>query len=304
MLRHLSNGNEVLLRQKFDIETTLEDIEIRRATHLNGVPTMWMALCNHPDIQKRDLSSLVACSSGGAALPVEIAERWEQLTGKVLRSGIGMTETSPAAATQPITRPGKIGSSGVPLPGVVIEIVALDDPRHVLALGQTGEIRIKGPNVVAGYWNRPQDTAESFIDGFWLSGDIGYMDEDGFLFVVDRKKDMIISGGFNVYPRMIEEAIYEHPDVEEVIVIGVPDAYRGEAAKAFVKLRSGAAGLTLEALRAFLADKIGKHEMPAALEIRPSLPRTNVGKLSKRDLMEEERAKNERTETRALPEAS
>jgi long-chain acyl-CoA synthetase len=304
MLRHLSNGNEVLLRQKFDIETTLEDIEVRRATHLNGVPTMWMALCNHPDIQKRDLSSLAACSSGGAALPVEIAERWEQLTGKVLRSGIGMTETSPAAATQPITRPGKIGSSGVPLPGVVIEIVALDDPRHVLALGQTGEIRIKGPNVVSGYWNRPQDTAESFIDGFWLSGDIGYMDEDGFLFVVDRKKDMIISGGFNVYPRMIEEAIYEHPDVEEVIVIGVPDAYRGEAAKAFVKLRGGASGLTLEALRAFLVDKIGKHEMPAALEIRPSLPRTNVGKLSKRDLMEEERAKNEHARTRALPEAS
>jgi len=299
MLRHLSNGNEVLLRQKFDIETTLADIEVRRATHLNGVPTMWMALCNTPGIEKRDLSSLVACSSGGAALPVEIAERWQQLTGKVLRSGIGMTETSPAAATQPITRPGKVGSSGVPLPGVVIEIVALDDPRRVLPLGETGEIRIKGPNVVSGYWNRPQDTAESFVDGFWLSGDIGYMDEDGFLFVVDRKKDMIISGGFNVYPRVIEEAIYEHPDVEEVIVIGVPDIYRGEAAKAFVKLRAGASGLTLDALRAFLADKIGKHEMPAALEIRSSLPRTNVGKLSKRDLTEEERAKNH-----ALPEAS
>ena len=152
---------------------------------------------------------------------------------------------------------------------------------------------------MSGYWNRPQDTAESFIDGFWLSGDIGYMDDDGFLFVVDRKKDMIISGGFNVYPRMIEEAIYEHPDVEEVIVIGVPDTYRGEAAKAFVKLKGGASGLTLEALRAFLADKIGKHEMPAALEIRTSLPRTNVGKLSKRDLIEEEREKS-----RALPEAS
>ena len=221
---------------------------------------------------------------GGAALPVEIADRWQQLTGKILRSGIGMTETSPAAATQPIARPGKRGSSGVPLPSVVIEIVALDDPRRVLPLGQTGEIRIKGPNVVAGYWNRPQETAEGFIDGFWLSGDIGYMDEDGFLFVVDRKKDMIISGGFNVYPRMIEEAIYEHPDVEEVIVIGIPDAYRGEAAKAFVKLNRGAAGLTLETLRAFLTDKIGRHEMPAALEIRSTLPRTPIGKLSKKEL--------------------
>lgn len=299
MLRHLSNGNEVLLRQKFDIETTLEDIEIRRATHLNGVPTMWMALCNHPGIEKRDLSSLVSCSSGGAALPIEIVERWEQLTGKTLRSGIGMTETSPAAATQPIARPGKVGSSGLPLPGVVIEIVALDDPRRRLPIGETGEIRIKGPNVVSGYWNRPQDTAESFVDGFWLSGDIGYMDADGFLFVVDRKKDMIISGGFNVYPRVIEEAIYEHPDVEEVIVIGLPDAYRGEAAKAFVKLKTGATPLTLEALRAFLADKIGRHEMPAALEIRTLLPRTTIGKLSKRELVEEERDKS-----RALPEAS
>jgi long-chain acyl-CoA synthetase len=298
MLRHLSNGNEVLLRQKFDVETTLEDIEVRRATHMNGVPTMWMALCNYPEIGKRDLSSLVSCSSGGAALPVEIAERWEQLTGKILRSGIGMTETSPAAATQPITRPGKAGSSGVPLPSIVIEIVSLDDPRRVLAIGETGEIRIKGPNVVSGYWNRPQDTAESFVDGFWLSGDIGYMDSDGFLFVVDRKKDMIISGGFNVYPRMIEEAIYEHPDVEEVIVIGVPDSYRGEAAKAFAKLKAGAAPLTLESLRAFLSDKIGRHEMPAALEIRDALPRTTIGKLSKRDLVEEERSR------RALPEAS
>lgn len=290
MLRHLSNGNEVLLRQKFDVETTLDDIEIHRATHLNGVPTMWMALCSHPDIHKRDLSSLVSCSSGGAALPVEIADRWQQLTGKILRSGIGMTETSPAAATQPIARPGKRGSSGVPLPGVVVEIVALDDPRRVLPIGETGEIRIKGPNVVAGYWNRPQETAEGFIDGFWLSGDIGHMDEDGFLFVVDRKKDMIISGGFNVYPRVIEEAIYEHPDVEEVIVIGIPDSYRGEAAKAFVKLRAGAAGLTLEALRAFLTDKIGRHEMPMALEIRGALPRTSIGKLSKKELIEEERS--------------
>ncbi len=303
MLRHLGNGNEVLLREKFDPDTTLDDIEIRRATHLNGVPTMWIALCSHPDLLRRDLSSLVSCSSGGAALPVEVGERWERLTGKPLRSGIGMTETSPAAATQPILRPGKPGSSGVPLPGIVIEIVALDDPRRVLPIGERGEIRIKGPNVVRGYWNRPQDNAEAFVDGFWLSGDIGYLDEDGFLFVVDRKKDMIVSGGFNVYPRMIEEAIYEHPDVEEAAVIGIPHHYRGEAAKAFVKLRQGAAPLSLDALRAFLADKIGRHEMPAALEIRAALPRTSVGKFSKRDLVEEERRKFEPRQA-ALPEAS
>jgi long-chain acyl-CoA synthetase len=290
MLRHLSNGNEVLLRAKFDIEQTFRDLEVMRATHLNGVPTMWIALCN-AGIEKRDLSSLVSCGSGGAALPLEVEQRFETLTGKRLRSGIGMTETSPAAATQPIARPGKPGSCGVPLPGVTIDVVALDDPRRVLPLGETGEIRIKGPNVTRGYWNRPDESAETFIDGRFLSGDIGYMDEDGYIFVLDRKKDMIISGGYNVYPRIVEEAVYEHPDVQEAIVIGIPDSYRGEAIKAFVTMKPGAPDLTLETLREFLADKIGRHEMPATLELRATLPRTAVGKLSKKELVEEERLK-------------
>jgi long-chain acyl-CoA synthetase len=142
-----------------------------------------------------------------------------------------------------------------------------------------------------GYWRKEVETETAFVDGFFLTGDIGYMDEDGYFYIVDRKKDMIISGGFNVYPRVIEEALYEHPDVEEAIVIGVPDAYRGEAAKAFVKLRAGAAPFSLEEARAFLADKIGKHEMPAAIEFRAALPRTAVGKLSKKELVEEERRK-------------
>ena len=290
MLRHLSNGNEVLLRAKFDVEQTFRDIEVKRATHLNGVPTMWIALCN-AGIENRDLSSLVSCGSGGAALPLEVEQRFETLAGKRLRSGIGMTETSPAAATQPIVLPGKPGSCGVPLPGVYIDVVALDDPRRVLPLGETGEIRIKGPNVTRGYWNRPEDSAETFIDGSFLSGDIGYMDEDGYVFIVDRKKDMIISGGYNVYPRIVEEAVYEHPDVQEATVIGVPDSYRGEAIKVFMTMKPGAAELTLETLRAFLADKVGRHEMPAMLEIRTALPRTAVGKLSKKELVEEERQK-------------
>jgi long-chain acyl-CoA synthetase len=152
-------------------------------------------------------------------------------------------------------------------------------------------MRIKGPNVFKGYWNRPEETAASFVEGFFLTGDIAYMQDDGYVFLVDRKKDMIISGGFNVYPQVVEQAIYEHPDVEEAMVIGVADAYRGEAAKAFIKMRAGAQELTLEALNKFLADKIGKHEMPGAIEIRPALPRTSVGKLSKKELVEEERSK-------------
>jgi long-chain acyl-CoA synthetase len=203
-----------------------------------------------------------------------------------------MTETSPAGTSLPRDFAHKPGSCGLPLPGIEMDIVALDDNRRVLAPGQTGEIRIKGPNVTRGYFNAPEETAAAFVDGWFLTGDIGYMDEDGFFYVVDRKKDMIISGGFNVYPRAIEEAIYEHGAVAEVIVIGVPDSYRGEAAKAFVQLKPAAEPFTLEQLRAFLADKLGRHELPAQLEFRHALPKTAVGKLSKKELIAEERQKS------------
>jgi long-chain acyl-CoA synthetase len=159
--------------------------------------------------------------------------------------------------------------------------------------------------VFAGYWNKPEESKASFVDdGYFLTGDIGYMDENGYLFLVDRKKDMIISGGFNVYPRAIEEAIYEHPDVEGVIVIGIPDDYRGEAAKAFIKMRAGKAPLTLEAVREFLVTRVGKHEMPAAVEIRDSLPQTSVGKLSKKELVEEERRKYQAMKAQATSSAA
>ena len=291
MLRSLAEGNELLLRVRFDVATTLNDIEVKRATVFPGVPTMWIALANTPDIDKRDFSSLRYAASGGAALPVDVADRFQKLTGQRLGGGWGMTETSPAGTAMPREWSGKAGSVGLPLPGIVMDIVALDDPRRRLKPGEKGEIRIKGPNVTKGYWNAPEETAAAFVDGYLLTGDIGYMDEDGYFYLVDRKKDMIISGGFNVYPRTIEEAIYEHPAVAEVIVIGVPDGYRGEAAKAFVQLKADAKPFTLDELRVFLADKIGRHEMPAHLEFRDALPKTAVGKLSKKELVEEERHK-------------
>ena len=291
LLRGLQEGNELLLRARFDVATTLADIEVKRASVFPGVPTMWIALANTPDIDQRDLTSLRSVASGGAALPVEVAERFQKLTGQRLGGGWGMTETAPAGTAMPREWTGKSGSVGLPLPGIMMDVVALDDPRCVLAPGTKGEIRIKGPNVTRGYWNAPAETAAAFVDGYLLTGDIGFMDEDGYFYLVDRKKDMIISGGFNVYPRTIEEAIYEHPAVAEAIVIGVPDAYRGEAAKAFVQLKAGAVSFSLEELRAFLADKIGRHEMPAHLEFRDALPKTAVGKLSKRELVDEERRK-------------
>jgi len=255
------------------------------------VPTMWIALANTPDIDKRDLTSLRYVASGGAALPVEVAERFHKLTGQRLGGGWGMTETAPAGTAMPREWTGKAGSVGLPLPGIVMDVVALDDPRRVLPPGTKGEIRIKGPNVTRGYWNAPAETAAAFVDGYLVTGDIGFMDEDGYYYLVDRKKDMIISGGFNVYPRIVEEAIYEHPAVAEAVVIGVPDAYRGEAAKAFVQLKAGALPFSLDELRVFLADKLGRHEMPAHLEFRDALPKTAVGKLSKRELIDEERRK-------------
>ena len=179
----------------------------------------------------------------------------------------------------------------MPLPGVELQVVSLDDPHQLLATGEVGELRVRGKNVTAGYWNTPKENAAAFADGFFLTGDVGYMAEDGYFYIVDRKKDMIISGGFNVYPQMIEQAIYEHRAVGECIVLGIADEYRGEAAKAFVTLKPGADEFTLEELVMFLKDRIGRDELPAALEFRDELPRTSVGKLSRKELRDMEKNK-------------
>src|SRR5689334_17589732 len=284
LLSSLRRGNLISLHQRFDVEAVMRDIEVKRATAFPGVPTMWIAIAALPDLDKRDLSSLVSVGSGGAPLPVEVARILEQRVGMKLKSGWGMTETCSPGTAHPKEGPDKPGSIGLMLPGIELDVVSLDDPTKVMPVGETGEIRIKGPNVTTGYWNRPKETAEAFVGDRFLTGDIGYMDADGYFYLVDRKKDMIISGGFNVYPQMIEQAIYTHPAVQEVIVIGIPDDYRGEAAKAFIKLRSDAMPFTLDELRAFLTGKLGKHEIPAAVDFVDELPRTPVGKLSRHEL--------------------
>jgi len=284
LLGSIKHGNLISLHQRFDVGAVLRDIEVKRATAFPGVPTMWIALANDPTLESRDLSSLASAGSGGAPLPVEVAKVFERKTGLTLKSGWGMTETCSPGTSHPPTGPDKPGSIGLMLPGIELDVVALDDPSRVLPPGEVGEIRIKGPNVTRGYWNRPQETAEVFVGDRFLTGDIGYMDADGYFYLVDRKKDMIISGGFNVYPQMIEQAIYTHPAVHEVLVIGIPDDYRGEAAKAFVKLKPDAPPFTLDELRTFLTGKLGKHELPAALDFVDELPRTAVGKLSRHEL--------------------
>jgi long-chain acyl-CoA synthetase len=290
MLSCLQRGSLISLHQRFDVEAVMRDIEVKRATIFPGVPTMWIAIAALPDLDKRDLSSLVSCGSGGAPLPVEVARIFERKVGMKLKSGWGMTETCSPGTGHPPEGPDKPGSIGLMLPGIELDVVSLDDPTQMMPVGEVGEIRIRGPNVTKGYWNKLTETAEAFVGDRFLTGDIGYMDADGYFFLVDRKKDMIISGGFNVYPQMIEQAIYTHPAVQEVIVIGIPDDYRGEAAKAFVKLREDASPFTLDELRTFLTGKLGKHELPAALEFVDALPRTAVGKLSRHELRNQQKS--------------
>jgi long-chain acyl-CoA synthetase len=285
-------GAELVLHTRFDVDAVLHDLGAKRITFFAAVPTMYTAILNHPKAGETDLRELKFCGSGGAPLPVEVAERFQQLTGCPINEGWGMTETSPTGTFTPAHGMRKAGSCGMPLPGIELKFLSLSDPGADAPPGEPGELCIRGPNVMRGYWKKPEANAASFTsDGFFRTGDVAWMDGDGFVRIVDRTKDMLLCGGFNVYPRVIEEAIYEHPSVEEVCVIGIPDTYRGQSPKAFVKLKAGAAELALADLQTFLRERIGKHEMVQALELRAELPKTPVGKLSKRTLIEEEERK-------------
>jgi long-chain acyl-CoA synthetase len=291
MLLGVRLGAMQILHTRFEPEPILKDLASKKVTVFPGVPTMYTAINNFPGVEQYDLSALKFCGSGGAPLPVEVHQRFLQLTGCSLAEGWGMTETSPSGTFSPVTGPQRVGSCGLPMPGITIRFAQLDNPDAYVPLGERGEIVIQGPNVMKGYWRNEAATAEAFNrDGFMRTGDVGTMDEAGYIYIVDRTKDMLLCSGFNVYPRTIEEAIYAHPSVAEVCVIGIPDEYRGQSPKAFIALKPGASGLTLDELKAFLKDRIGKHEMIGAMEIRQALPKTPVGKLSKKTLVDEEEA--------------
>lgn len=280
-------GAELILLPRPDIGQLAKIMQRRRPTMLPGVPTLFTALCN--EMAGQDLSFVKFAMSGGAPLPQEAAERFERLTGRPMLEGYGLSEASPVVSASPPARP-KPGSVGRALPATIIEI---RDPQHldtVLPPGARGEVCVRGPQVMAGYYNHPDETARVFVDGALRTGDIGYLDEEGYLFIVDRIKDLIICGGFNVYPRTIEDAAYQHPAVQDAIAIGVPDAYRGQSPKLFVTLRPGATA-TAEEILEFLKDHLNRIEIPRAVEIRETLPRTMVGKLSKKELVAEEAAR-------------
>ena len=289
MMLGIRLGAELVLHTRFDVAAVIKDIVEKKITSFPGVPTMYVSIINYPGIEGLDLSSLKYCASGGAPLPLEVQQRFQKLSGCRLVEGWGMTETSPTGTFTPPHDYARAGSCGLPIPGITIKFADIDNPGRYVAQGERGEICIGGPNVMKGYWKKPDATRESMTsDGFLRTGDVGYMDDDGYVYIVDRTKDMLLCAGFNVYPRTIEEAIYKHPSVEEVSVIGIADTYRGQSPKAFVKLKAGAAPVTFDEMKAFLSDKLGKHEMIGALDVRAELPKTPVGKLSKKELYDEE----------------
>lgn len=274
---------------RFDAGQTLAAVARTRATALPGVPTMFQALLDHPRIADTDLSSLRACISGGAPLRAEVRARFKAVSGVEIAEGYGLTESG-IVSTNPYEGLNKGGSIGQPLAGTWFGLVSRDDPTLPVPAGEPGELVIKGPQVMKGYWNRPDAAAASFVNGALRTGDVGLIDDDGYITIVDRLKDMIAVGGFKVYPSQVEAVLYRHPAVREALVIGVPDAYHGEMPKAFVTLEEHS-GVDAEALKQWLNAQIGKHEKVVAVEIRDHLPKTLIGKLSRKELVAEERAK-------------
>ena len=271
----------------------IEAITKYRPTFAPLVPTMYIGMLQHPDIEKVDLTSIKGCFSGSAPLPVEVIREFEERTGAVIVEGYGLTETTPVTHINPFAKDKrKVGSIGIPIPDTECRIVDLNDGATDLPVGESGELLIKGPQVMKGYWKRPDATAASLTDGWLHTGDIGRMDEDGYFYIVDRKKDMIISGGYNVYPRDIEEVYFEHPKVLEATAIGIPHPKRGEAVKVFIVLKAGETATEQEMIE-YCHDKLAKYKWPTEIEFRSELPKSNVGKVLKKDLRAEELKKRQ-----------
>jgi long-chain acyl-CoA synthetase len=270
----------------------LKVVQKHKATIMPAVPTIFVAFTNHPDIDKYDLTSLMGCFSGGAPLPPEVCKQFEAKTGAVIFEGYGLSETAPVVTSNPTDREArKIGTIGLPLPGTDVKIVDLETAQSELPKGEDGELAVSGPQVMQGYWNRPEENQAVFrqIDGrrYFLTGDIAHVDENGFIVITDRKKDMILVGGFNVYPRDVEDILYQHPKVQLVAVVGVPDAKSGEAVKAFIQVKPGEQA-TEEEIREFCKQNMAGYKRPKFIDFRDDIPVSPVGKVLRRVLRDEE----------------
>ncbi|MBI5477450.1 MAG: long-chain fatty acid--CoA ligase [Deltaproteobacteria bacterium] len=277
-------------RPKPDLSDFLPVIRDEQPTMMPGVPTLYTTMANHPKVKEFKVDCIKVCNSGAAPLPVEVLQKFESVTGAKIIEGYGLSETTPVASCNPLTGERKVGSIGIPVSDTDFRLVDQDTGTKDVAAGEAGEVIIKGPQVMKGYWNRPDETKNSLRDGWLFTGDVAKMDEDGYFFIVDRKKDMIITGGFNIFPREVEEVLYEHPKVLEAAVIGVKDERSGERVKAFVVLKEGQ-NATSDEIVAFCKEKLTGYKVPKLVEFRKELPKTNIGKVLRRVLREEEEAR-------------
>lgn len=287
--RTVVNGGCIAMLPRFDAGQCLKTLQRVKATSMPGVPTMYQALLDHPDLPRTDFSSLRICISGGAPLPAPLKQRFEKATGARLVEGYGLTETSGVVSSNPFAGENRAGTIGHPIPATCIRLLDKEDPSQDAPAGEPGELAVQGPQVMQGYWNRPEAPSAAFTereDGRWLrTGDIATIDDDGFIRIVDRSKDMIAVGGFKVFPSEVERVLLQHPDVKEALVIGVPDAYLGEVPRAYAVVQAG--GAEDEAIRAWLNERLGKHERVDAVVLRGTLPKTMVGKLDRKALRAE-----------------
>ena len=285
--RTVQRGGEIVMLPRFDAKQTLKAISRNKITAMPGVPTMYQALLDHPDIDKTDFSSLKVCVSGGAPLPMELKTKFEAKTGAKLIEGYGLTESCGVVSVNPYGGQDKTGTIGHPVPGTLVKLVDKADPTKPVPEGEPGELIFSGPQVMQGYWNLPDEDEQVFVDGFLRTGDVATIDDEGYIKIVDRLKDMLSVGGFKVFPSQVEEVLYQHDAVKEALVIGVPDDYRGESPKAYVALESDSAESGKE-LKDWLNPQLGKHERVVDVVVRDSLPKTMIGKLDRKALRSEE----------------
>jgi long-chain acyl-CoA synthetase len=292
MLTTILLGGRMVLLPRFDIDAVLDAIDDERPTLFPGVPPIYQALVDHPKLRRHDLTSIRACVSGAMKLPVDLVERFERSTEAPLVEGYGMTETSPVTHCVPLSGPRRPGSVGLPLPGTQARVVDPANPGRDVPVGEPGELAVKGPQVFLGYWSRDADVVPPTLDGWYLTGDLAVMDADGWFSIVDRKKDLIIAGGFNISPTEVEQVILGVPGVSECCVVGLPDRYRGETVKAYVVASAGT--VTEDDVTAACAGSLSAYKVPKLVEFRDELPRTAVGKALRRLLVAEELAAKER----------
>jgi len=283
------NGATNILLPRFDLEEVLNAIKKEQPTSFPGVPTMYIAITNHPKAEEYGINSIRVCNSGSAPMPLGIMREFESKTGALILEGYGLSEASPVTHCNPPFSDRKPGSIGIGIPLTEYKIVDVETGTREVPYGELGELVIKGPQVMKGYWRMPDETEKTLRDGWLYTGDIAKMDEDGYVYIVDRKKDMIIASGYNIYPRDVEEVLYEHPAVKEAAVIGVPDPYRGETVKAFIVKKDGM-DVTEEEIIRYCKANMASYRVPTIVAFRDELPKTNVGKVLRRALREEEAA--------------